>query len=97
MLATPQDASSLRWFGGLELVRRRIDRATRKGLCDSERPTQFRSATGCKKFVARFGLEAMKFVNSGEGKRLCLRGINAKVVKSGSFAVGDRATKLASD
>lgn len=53
--------------------------------------------TGCKKFVARFGLEAMKFVNSGEGKRLCLRGINAKVVKSGSFAVGDRATKLASD
>ena len=32
--------------------------------------------TGCKKFSARFGVEAMKFVNSPEGKRLHLRGIN---------------------
>ncbi|MDJ0698499.1 MAG: hypothetical protein QNJ07_01475 [Woeseiaceae bacterium] len=49
---------------------------------------------GCKKFVARFGLEAMKFVNSGLGKQLCLRGINARVVKSGSFNVGDIVSKL---
>ena len=51
--------------------------------------------TGCKKFVARFGLEAMKFVNSGLGKELCLRGINARVVKSGTLEVGDKARKLA--
>lgn len=50
--------------------------------------------TGCKKFVARFGLEATKFVNSGVGKRLCLRGINAKVVRSGTFNVGDTVSKL---
>ena len=50
---------------------------------------------GCKKFVARFGLEAMKFVNSGLGKQLCLRGINAKVVESGAFNVGDVLSKLA--
>ena len=50
--------------------------------------------TGCRKFVARFGLDAMKFVNSGIGKRLCLRGINAKVVRSGAFATGDVARKL---
>ena len=49
---------------------------------------------GCKKFVERFGLEAMKFVNSGLGKRLCLRGINAKVVKSGSFDVGDIVSRM---
>ncbi|MGB5163703.1 MAG: hypothetical protein WBN61_00440 [Woeseiaceae bacterium] len=53
------------------------------------------SHTGCRKFVARFGLEAMKFVNSGLGKQLCLRGINARVVKSGSFNVGDIVSKLA--
>lgn len=52
--------------------------------------------TGCKKFVARFGLEAMKFVNSGLGKKLCLRGINARVVKSGTFKVGDTGRKLKS-
>ncbi len=51
--------------------------------------------TGCKKFVARFGLEAMKFVNSGLGKQLCLRGINTRVVRSGSFELGDIVSKLA--
>ncbi len=50
---------------------------------------------GCRKFVARFGLEAMKFVNSGLGKQLCLRGINARVVKSGAFNVGDIVSRLA--
>ena len=51
--------------------------------------------SGCKKFVARFGLEAMKFVNSRLGKQLCLRGINARVVKSGTFKVNDIISKLA--
>src|SRR5438132_1688035 len=39
--------------------------------------------TGCKKFVARFGLEAMRFVNSPVGEQLHLRGINARVVRGG--------------
>jgi MOSC domain-containing protein YiiM len=46
--------------------------------------------TGCKKFTARFGLEAMKFVNSPVGRELNLRGINAKVVTGGTIVVGDR-------
>jgi hypothetical protein len=50
--------------------------------------------TGCEKFVARFGLDAMKFVNSEVGKKLCLRGINAKVVQEGTIRVGDTAKKL---
>jgi MOSC domain-containing protein YiiM len=49
---------------------------------------------GCKKFVARFGLDAMKFVNSAVGKQLHLRGINAKVVQCGTIRVGDIAKKL---
>jgi hypothetical protein len=50
--------------------------------------------TGCKKFTARFGRDAMVFVNSGTGKKLNLRGINAKVVESGEISVGDVARKL---
>ncbi|HEU0294802.1 MAG TPA: MOSC domain-containing protein [Anaerolineales bacterium] len=50
--------------------------------------------TGCNKFSARFGVEAMKFVNSPEGKRLHLRGINAKVVQSGTIRVGDVIKKM---
>jgi len=51
--------------------------------------------TGCKKFVARFGLDAMLFVNSGIGKQLNLRGINAKVIKEGTIRTHDIVEKLA--
>ena len=50
--------------------------------------------TGCKKFVSRFGLEAMKFVNSELGRELRLRGLNAKVIQSGTVRTGDEARKL---
>jgi hypothetical protein len=50
--------------------------------------------TGCKKFVARFGLEAMQFVNSPLGRQLHLRGINAKVVQPGMIRVGDVVKKV---
>lgn len=50
--------------------------------------------TGCKKFSERFGVEAMKFVNSPEGKRLHLRGINTRVVQSGTIRAGDVVKKL---
>jgi len=49
---------------------------------------------GCQKFAARFGVEATRFVNSKEGKRLHLRGIYARVVQPGTIAVGDPVTKL---
>src|SRR5689334_24729857 len=50
--------------------------------------------TGCHKFVARFGLEAMKFVNSEIGLQLCLRGINAKVIEGGTVKLGQTAKKI---
>lgn len=50
--------------------------------------------SGCKKFSARFGVEAMKFVNSPEGKRLHLRGINTKVVQAGIIRMGDALRKI---
>lgn len=51
--------------------------------------------TGCRKFAERFGTEAVVFVNSGLGKQLNFRGINARVVRSGDIRVGDVARKLA--
>lgn len=49
---------------------------------------------GCKKFVERFGMDAMTFVNSPEGKQMCLRGINTRIIKAGTIRVGDRLTKI---
>ena len=50
--------------------------------------------TGCSKFVERFGVDAMTFVNSGERRDLRLRGINARVVSPGVLRVGDTISKL---
>lgn len=50
--------------------------------------------TGCAKFVSRFGLDAMKFVNSPTGRALNLRGINARVVADGAIRAGDVVCKL---
>jgi hypothetical protein len=48
---------------------------------------------GCAKFVERFGAEAMRFVNSRAGRRLRLRGLNARVVVPGTVRLGDLAVK----
>ena len=50
--------------------------------------------TGCAKFSKRFGLDALKWVNSTIGKQLHLRGINARVIQSGTIKTGDLAKKL---
>lgn len=48
---------------------------------------------GCKKFSARFGPDALRFVNSEVGRALCLRGVNARVVRGGTIRRGDVVRK----
>jgi len=48
---------------------------------------------GCAKFVERFGGEAMRFVNSRLGRRLRMRGMNARIMVPGLVRVGDLAAK----
>lgn len=50
--------------------------------------------TGCGKFASRFGVEAVKFVNSPRGRSMNLRGLNARVVKAGVVRSGDRVAKI---
>jgi MOSC domain-containing protein YiiM len=50
--------------------------------------------TGCAKFSARFGVDALKFVNSPTGRELRLRGANCRVVVAGTVRPGDAITKL---
>jgi MOSC domain-containing protein YiiM len=49
---------------------------------------------GCAKFAARFGQDAWRFVNSRNGRELRLRGVNARVVASGTVRPGDTIHKL---
>jgi len=50
--------------------------------------------TGCGKFASRFGVDAVKFVNSAVGKQLRLRGLNAKVVQTGLIRTGELVQKI---
>ena len=49
---------------------------------------------GCSSFIEHYGRDATVFVNTGEGKRLRLRGIYARVIKDGQISVGHRLEKL---
>ncbi len=50
--------------------------------------------TGCKRFNERFGPDALRFVNSPEGRALRLRGVNTKIVEAGQVRVGDTIRKV---
>lgn len=50
--------------------------------------------TGCAKFAARFGHDALRFISTPMGRQMRMRGINTRVVQSGTVRVGDVATKI---
>jgi MOSC domain-containing protein YiiM len=51
--------------------------------------------TGCQKFSQRFGVDALRFVNSEAGRKLRLRGFNARVIVPGTIRTGDAVRKQA--
>jgi len=50
---------------------------------------------GCAKFATRFGIDALRFVNSPAGRSLRLRGVNARIVRPGTIRTGDPVRKVA--
>jgi hypothetical protein len=49
---------------------------------------------GCAKFRRRFGDDALRLVNSGDGRALRLRGMNTRVVRAATVRLGDPVRKL---
>lgn len=45
--------------------------------------------TGCAKFSARFGVDALRLTAVPEGRSLRLRGINTRVLRDGVIRIGD--------
>jgi MOSC domain len=45
--------------------------------------------TGCAKFSARFGSDALRWINSPTGRAHRMRGLNARVIQAGTVSVGD--------
>ena len=81
-------------FIDLDLSSENLPAGTRLALGSAVIEVTPQPHTGCKKFIARFGMDAMQFVNSDLGKQLRLRGLNAKVINPGSISLGDVVKKL---
>jgi len=44
---------------------------------------------GCRKFLGRFGEDALRFVQASETRHLNMRGIHVRVIRGGELSVGD--------
>ena len=77
----------------LDLSEANVPAGTRLEIGDAVVEVSELPHTGCAKFSERYGREVSRFVNSGEGIALHLRGINTFVVVPGTITVGDPVTK----
>lgn len=83
-----------RWAGDqlfidLDLSHENLPAGTRLAIGTAVIEVTAQPHTGCAKFARRFGADALRFVNSAEGKAMRLRGLNAKVVVAGEVRPGD--------
>lgn len=81
-------------FIDLDLSAANLPPGTRLALGSAVVEVTNQPHTGCKKFVERFGVDALKLVNSPVGRELHLRGINARVVQPGTIRVDDLVRKI---
>ena len=78
----------------LDLSVTNLPAGTRLGVGGAVLEVSAKPHTGCAKFIDRFGVDVMRFVNGGVGRELRLRGLNARVLTGGIVRVGDLVHKL---
>jgi MOSC domain-containing protein YiiM len=78
----------------LDLSHRNVPPGTRLQVGEAVIEVTEEPHRGCGKFSSRFGVEALKFVNSAVGRELNMRGINTRIVTGGVVRTGDAVTKI---
>ena len=94
-----QDKNLWQWAGDqlyvdLDLSEENLPAGTRLSIGTAVIEVTATPHTGCKKFSARFGLDALKFISASENKSLRLRGINARIIQPGEFKTADLVRKI---
>lgn len=77
----------------LDLAESNLPAGTRLAIGNAVLEVSATPHTGCAKFGARFGIDALRFVSTAEGRGLRLRGMNTTVIQGGTIRVGDRISK----
>lgn len=81
-------------FVDFDLSETGLPAGTRLAIGDAVIEITAKTHAGCAKFSARFGPEALRFVNTDPGRGLNLRGRNARVVTPGTVRLGDAVRRL---
>lgn len=81
-------------FVDLDLNEENLPAGTRLAIGSAVIEVTDQPHTGCKKFAARFGNDAQKFVMTPVGRRMRLRGLCARVVQPGTIRRGDVVRKV---
>jgi len=81
-------------FVDLDITRDNLQAGQRLSLGSAVIEITEQAHNGCKKFVQRYGKDAVAFVNSPQGKQMRLRGIYATVIEAGEISVGDVIRKV---
>jgi MOSC domain-containing protein YiiM len=97
LLAGPMERWALagdQLYIDLDLSTQQLSAGARLGLGGAVIEITPKPHRGCAKFADRFGADALRFVNTGIGLALNLRGRNARVVLPGTIRQGDEVRRL---
>lgn len=81
-------------FVDLDISEENLPAGTRLQIGEAVIEVTDQPHTGCQKFSQRFGVDALRFVNSEQGRSVRARGMNARVVKAGLIRSGVPVTRI---
>ncbi|MEO0764063.1 MAG: MOSC domain-containing protein [Pseudomonadota bacterium] len=81
-------------FIDMDLTPANTPPGTRLAIGEAELTITAEPHNGCQMFIDRYGRDACLFVNTGDGQRLRLRGIYARVTRDGEVTAGDVVRRL---
>lgn len=81
-------------YADLDISHETLVAGTRLSIGDAVAEVTAKPHRGCAKFAARFGRDALRFVNTGDGQALRMRGVNCRIIQPGTVRTGDSITRL---